>query len=104
MRRVVLEGRGNFEEWRKAARAFAAAGILPHEIDWHEKSNEPGFAFQRDALPPDPPANSKPMTVPPAFMTLAEAVISNFFSTDCACDNTEQPASSKHKTIVFFIR
>lgn len=75
MRRVVLEGRGNFEEWRKAARALAAAGILPDEIDWQEKSSEPGFAFQRDALPPDPPADTRPMSVPPAFMALAEAVI-----------------------------
>ncbi|WP_184393998.1 UdgX family uracil-DNA binding protein [Rhizobium sp. BK650] len=75
MRRVVLEGRGNFDEWRRVARAFAAAGILPDEIEWYEKSDESGFAFQRDALPPDPPANSKPMTVPTVFMTLAEAVI-----------------------------
>jgi DNA polymerase len=75
MRRIVLEGRGNFEEWRKAARAFAAAGILPDDIDWQEKSSEPGFAFQRDALPPDPAPNARPMSVPPAFMALAEAVI-----------------------------
>ncbi len=75
MRRVVLEGRGDFEEWRRAARAFAAAGIPPEEIDWQEKSSERGFAFQHDALPPDPPSNGKPMTVPPAFMALAEAVI-----------------------------
>ncbi len=75
MRRIVLEGRGNFEEWRKAARAFAAAGILPDDIDWQEKSSEPGFDFQRDALPPDPPAGARPMSVPPAFMALAEAVI-----------------------------
>lgn len=75
MRRVVLEGRGNFEEWRRAARAFAAAGILPDEIDWHEKSREPGFAFQRDALPPDPSAGAGQMSVPADFMALAEAVI-----------------------------
>ncbi len=75
MRRVVLEGRGDFEEWRRAARAFAAAGIPPEEIDWQEKSSERSFAFQHDALPPDPPSNGRPMTAPPAFMALAEAVI-----------------------------
>ncbi|MBX5189881.1 UdgX family uracil-DNA binding protein [Rhizobium sp. NZLR3b] len=75
MRRVVLEGRGEFAEWRDAARAFAAAGILPDEIDWREKSAEADFSFQRDAMPPRPAATRKPMTVPPAFIELAETVL-----------------------------
>ncbi len=74
MRRVVLAGRGDLAEWRDAARAFAAAGILPEEIDWREKNAEADLAFQRDAMPPAP-VTRKPMTVPPAFIELAETVL-----------------------------
>ena len=75
MRRVVLAGRGELAEWRDAARAFAAAGIGPEEIDWREKSAEADLSFQRDAMPPAPAATRKPMTVPPAFLDLAETVL-----------------------------
>lgn len=75
MRRVVLAGRGELAEWRDPARAFAAAGILPEEIDWREKTAEPDLAFQRDAMPPTPAITRKPMTVPPAFIELAETVL-----------------------------
>ncbi|AGS22761.1 UdgX family uracil-DNA binding protein [Rhizobium etli] len=75
MRRVVLAGRGELGEWRDAARALAAAGILPEEIDWREKSAEADLSFQRDAMPPAPAASRKPMTVPPAFIELAETVL-----------------------------
>ncbi|WP_184469338.1 UdgX family uracil-DNA binding protein [Rhizobium esperanzae] len=75
MRRVVLAGRGDLGEWRDAARAFAAAGIGPEEIDWREKSAEADLSFQRDAMPPAPAATRKPMTVPPAFLELAETVL-----------------------------
>ncbi|MGZ2455400.1 UdgX family uracil-DNA binding protein [Rhizobium sp. IY2] len=75
MRRVVLAGRGDLAEWRDAARAFAAAGILPEEIDWREKDEEADLAFQRDAMPPAPIMARKPMTVPTAFIDLAETVL-----------------------------
>ncbi|MDO3431583.1 UdgX family uracil-DNA binding protein [Rhizobium sp. CBN3] len=75
MRRVVLAGRGDLGEWRDAARALAAAGILPEEIDWREKSAEADLSFQRDAMPPAPATTRKPMTVPPAFIELAETVL-----------------------------
>ncbi|MBY3119897.1 UdgX family uracil-DNA binding protein [Rhizobium laguerreae] len=75
MRRVVLAGRGELAEWRDAARAFAAAGISPEEIEWREKRAESGFAFQHDALPPAPAAARRPMTVPSAFIGLAETVL-----------------------------
>lgn len=74
MRRVVLAGRGDLAEWRDAARAFAAAGILPEEIDWRERSAEADLAFQRDAMPPAP-VTRRPMTVPLAFIELAETVL-----------------------------
>ncbi|ARM89313.1 uracil-DNA glycosylase-like protein [Rhizobium sp. CIAT894] len=75
MRRVVLAGRGELAEWRDAARAFAAAGIGPEEIDWREKGAEADLSFQRDAMPPAPAAARKLMTVPPAFLDLAETVL-----------------------------
>ncbi|MBX4973530.1 UdgX family uracil-DNA binding protein [Rhizobium lentis] len=75
MRRVVLAGRGDLAEWRDAARALAAAGILPEEIDWREKTAEADLSFQRDAMPPVPATSRKPMTVPPAFIELAETVL-----------------------------
>ncbi|MBY3152569.1 UdgX family uracil-DNA binding protein [Rhizobium laguerreae] len=75
MRRVVLAGRGELAEWRDAARAFAAAGISPEGIEWREKRAESGFAFQHDAMPPAPAAARRPMTVPPAFIELAETVL-----------------------------
>ncbi|EJC77179.1 UdgX family uracil-DNA binding protein [Rhizobium hidalgonense] len=75
MRRVVLAGRGDLAEWRDAARALAAAGILPEEIDWREKSPEADLSFQRDAMPPAPAATRRPMTVPPVFVELAETVL-----------------------------
>jgi len=75
MRRVVLAGRGDLAEWRDAARAFAAAGISPEEIDWREKDEEADLAFQRDAMPPAPIMARKPMTVPTAFIDLAETVL-----------------------------
>jgi len=74
-RRVVLKGCGELAEWRDAARALAAAGISPEEIDWREKRAEPGFAFQHDAMPPAPAAARRQMTVPSAFMDLAETVL-----------------------------
>ncbi|WP_434729601.1 UdgX family uracil-DNA binding protein [Rhizobium binae] len=75
MRRVVLAGRGELGEWRDAARALAAAGIVPDDIDWRERSAEADLSFQRDAMPPAPAASSKPMTVSPAFIELAETVL-----------------------------
>ncbi|MGO7309851.1 uracil-DNA glycosylase, partial [Rhizobium ruizarguesonis] len=68
MRRVVLAGRGELAEWRDAARAFAAAGILQEEIDWRERGAEADLAFQRDAMQPTPIMARKLMTVPPAFI------------------------------------
>ena len=62
-----------------AARAFAAAGILPEEIEWREDAAGRTFAFQHDAMPPPSAAARKPMTVPPAFIELAETVL-------CHCD------------------
>lgn len=75
MYRVTLEGRGDFGEWRNAARACLGAGVAPGEIDWRLRDESAGlFGFEDDAvLPAD--RGSVPINVPSGFMPLAEAVI-----------------------------
>src|SRR5690606_25484039 len=75
MQTVRLLGRGDFSEWRDAARAFAAAGISPREVDWRIGGLEEELfeAGPPDLPKPDPAA--PPLTVPPAFLSLAEAVV-----------------------------
>ncbi|WP_160008098.1 UdgX family uracil-DNA binding protein [Rhizobium sp. 18055] len=76
MPRVVLEGRGEFGEWRDAARALAAAGVPPEDVDWREKGSDADLFAAPDALPQLPSSGDRrQMTVPPAFIALAEAVI-----------------------------
>ncbi|KQV64463.1 UdgX family uracil-DNA binding protein [Rhizobium sp. Root1220] len=75
MSRVLLEGRGDFAEWRNAARSLAATGIPPEEIDWRERDGGTDLFAEPEALPPSPASGKAPMTVPPAFIALAEAVI-----------------------------
>jgi probable DNA metabolism protein len=75
MRRIVLEGRGDFGEWREAARALAAAGVPPEEVEWLEKGGDKQLFWEHDALPPQPTSGQKQMTVPAAFIDLASAVI-----------------------------
>ena len=75
MRRVVLKGRGDLDEWRNAARALACAGIAPEDIEWREEGGEKQLFWERDVLPPQPVSGGRSMTVPPAFIDLASAVI-----------------------------
>jgi probable DNA metabolism protein len=75
MARVLLEGRGELAEWRDAARALAAAGIPPEEVDWREKGCEADLFAEPEALPPPPAGDHVRITVPPAFIARAEAVI-----------------------------
>jgi DNA polymerase len=72
---IPLLGRGDFSEWRDAARALAAAGISPREVDWRILGPDDELF---DAAPPELPApdpSVPPLTVPPAFLPLAEAVV-----------------------------
>ena len=71
MHRVVLQGRGDFGEWRDAARRLVQAGIPPGRIDWG--CGAEGLPFAAEALPT--PAEAPPPRVPRAFLDLAEAVI-----------------------------
>ena len=88
MRRVTLKGRGDLAEWRDVARRLLAEGVLPEAIDWHEATlggDLFGTAGERLLLEPTErpsgceagvrPAGSSPVSVPPAFISLAEAVI-----------------------------
>lgn len=79
MRTVMLEGKGDFTEWRNAARAFLSARIPPQEIDWRCLEEAAGDLFGpgvEDACPTA--AGTVPnaaLTVPQAFLSLAETVI-----------------------------
>lgn len=77
-----LEGRGDLSEWRDAARRFLAAGIEPKAIDWRLNDEEQGLfgaelGSVTDKFAPMPlPASSAPqMSVPPAFIRLADTVV-----------------------------
>lgn len=83
METCFLEGRGNLSEWRDAARRFLEAGVEPKAIDWQSRSvgqqglfgAEPGLPKGETALTSLPASNTAPMSVPAAFIRLAEAVV-----------------------------
>lgn len=81
MRRVALKGRGDFDAWRNQARLLLQAGIPPQEIDWVDEDDIDGdlFATIPSADLPLPIGEERPVIVPRAFVTLAEAVV-------CHCD------------------
>ncbi|MGV1760487.1 UdgX family uracil-DNA binding protein [Rhizobium sp. A22-96] len=77
-----LEGRGDLSEWRDAARRFLAAGLKPTAIDWRLKGEEQGMfgsdvGVLTDEIAPVqlPSSNASQMSVPPAFIRLADAVV-----------------------------
>lgn len=73
MHGVHLLGRGDFREWRDAARALAVAGIAPDEVEWRSGGGQETL-FEAASLP-QPDGSLPPLTVPPAFLPLAEAVV-----------------------------
>ncbi|NTF08037.1 UdgX family uracil-DNA binding protein [Agrobacterium rubi] len=75
MYRVSLEGRGDFGEWRDAARAFLSANIAPHEIEWRLRGEETGlFGFEEGDRVPQA-AGGASVNVPAAFMPFAQTII-----------------------------
>lgn len=71
----VLEGRGGFGEWRDAARMALAANIPPEAIDWRLRDDEAGLLdFAGEPLP-TLKAGEIQVSVPSAFVALAQAVI-----------------------------
>ncbi|UXS32241.1 UdgX family uracil-DNA binding protein [Agrobacterium tumefaciens] len=72
---TVLEGRGDFSEWRDAARAALAADIPPDMIDWQLRNDGAGlFDFAGEALPV-PGTRGAQVSVPASFVALAQAII-----------------------------
>ena len=71
----VLEGRGDFGEWRDAARMALAANIPPEAIDWRLRDDEAGLLDFARAPLPTPKARETQVSVPAAFVALAQAVI-----------------------------
>lgn len=74
MHTIPLLGRGDFSEWRDAARALAAAGISPRDVDWRIQGDIGLFEASAPPDLPAPDAAAPPVVVPPAFLPLAEAV------------------------------
>ncbi len=74
MHTIPLLGRGDFSEWRDAARALAAAGISPRDVDWRIQGDIGLFEASAPPDLPAPDAAAPPVVVPPSFLPLAEAV------------------------------
>ncbi|AEG50094.1 phage SPO1 DNA polymerase-related protein [Sphingobium chlorophenolicum L-1] len=69
---VRLNGLDDFDGWRRAARAFALAGIAPADIVWQGDA-EAGDLFAAETPPPT--ADDARFSVPRAFVELAEVAI-----------------------------
>ncbi|TDQ67275.1 DNA polymerase [Maritalea mobilis] len=73
---VILEGRGDLEEWRNAARAYVCANIRPEYMEWVvEKSAPDLFSATERQHTPVLAHLREHIFVPPAFLKLAEAAI-----------------------------
>lgn len=73
MRTVTLAHAGDFDGWRRAARALAQAEIPPDAIVW-EVGDAAGDLFAASA-PSPAPLEVPAFAVPRAFLTLAESVV-----------------------------
>ena len=69
MHRAALTENNSFEDFRTIARGFALAGIAPDKIVWVV-----GSAMELFGDAPPPPS-TRPLTVPRAFVRLAEDVV-----------------------------
>ncbi|WP_242127107.1 UdgX family uracil-DNA binding protein [Sphingobium sp. Sx8-8] len=75
MYRAQLNGPDDFEGWRRAARAFAIAGIAPAEINW-QVDGDSGDLFAVTPAPAAlPPTSAAIFSVPRPFVELAETAI-----------------------------
>ena len=73
---ILLQGRGALEEWREAARGLLLAGVDPRDVVWRVAGEGPPGLFEAAAPPPvPPPARTGAITVPRAFVDLADTVI-----------------------------
>jgi DNA polymerase len=74
---VTLAGHGDFDAWRDAARRLLKAGIAPPAVDWRDSNEETGLFGAMDQVDPIamPEQEATEITVPRAFLALAERVI-----------------------------
>src|SRR5688500_17138471 len=73
MRVVVLDHPADFDGWRGAARALAAAGTPAAEVNWEISRGDQADLLSAISLPA--PAEGASFAVPRRFIELAEAVI-----------------------------
>ena len=72
MQVAALAGETDFDGWRKAARAFRAAGVRPEAAGFRVGPVDGGLF---DQAPPPPSGDEAQFPVPRAFVDLAQAVI-----------------------------
>ncbi|WP_428426700.1 UdgX family uracil-DNA binding protein [Pararhizobium sp.] len=79
MKTILLEGRGDLTEWREAARSLLLARTEPRTIDWRCRNGAADDLFGPAAQVPETAvataATASTVTVPKAFLSLAQAVI-----------------------------
>lgn len=75
MQTILLKGRGDFEEWRDAARLLLLNDIAPAGVIWKMAGEDGALAGFDQPHPLAMPAERRAVTVPPAFVELAESVI-----------------------------
>ena len=63
MHRVTLTGRGDFGEWREAARALLSAGVAPRDVEWRIAGDE-GELFGEEVVAVDRAVGEPPSALP----------------------------------------
>ncbi|MDH4439650.1 MAG: UdgX family uracil-DNA binding protein [Rhizobium sp.] len=74
MRQVVLEGRGDFAEWRDAARALLADRVAPRDVMW-QSGETGGDLFSAIGEVSRETVDAAAFSVPKVFLSAAEAVV-----------------------------
>ncbi|MGE6741683.1 UdgX family uracil-DNA binding protein [Allorhizobium pseudoryzae] len=75
MQTVFLNGRGDFDEWRDAARVLLLSEVEPERIDWRRAGDGADLSGFAETPLPVPPAGRQAVAVPPAFLELAENIV-----------------------------
>ena len=75
MHTVVLKGRGDFSEWRDAARILLLCQTEPERIHWRVAAGGVQLAGFAESDLPVPSTDMPPVWVPAAFLELADNVM-----------------------------